>query len=131
MKVLKFDPEQIRDEVNFARSSPVKQRITCEEEVRRAKLVQNLNRTYEFDTMLQNVDPVNQEEEGNTKLQCSTEAFRKRHLYLLLFRMYEKMPVDYCLSNFSKVFNEVFIRERPAILTQFNLTQAMIGELEG
>jgi hypothetical protein len=34
------------------------------------------------------------------------------------------------MTNFAKVFNEVFVRERPALLARYSLTQVCIAELE-
>lgn len=35
----------------------------------------------------------------------------KRNFLLRLFRMYSEMPFDSCLSNFSKVYNDCFVKE--------------------
>jgi hypothetical protein len=34
-----------------------------------------------------------------------------RNFLVILFRMYSELPFDSCLSNFAKVYNDVFIKE--------------------
>ena len=54
----------------------------------------------------------------------------KRHLFLLMFRLYQILPFEKLLKNFGKEFNEVCVKERPAILSRYSLTQFCIAELK-
>jgi len=74
--------------------------------------------------------PIDLGAEAGKRLDLQNEEFQKRHLYLLLFKMYETLPIDSCFTNFAKVFNEVFVKERPLIMTRYSLTQICLAELE-
>ena len=46
-------------------------------------------------------------------------AFSKRNFFLVLFRMYNELPFEVVMENYAKVYNLVFIKEKPSVKTKY------------
>ena len=55
--------------------------------------------------------------------------FRKRDFLLQLFREYNDFPIHKCLSNFAKVYNDVFLGELPSVVASYALLEVQIVEI--
>jgi len=53
----------------------------------------------------------------------------KRNFYLSLFRIYSSLPFEDCLVSFAKIFNDVFVYEKPLSILKYYLTECMIVEM--
>lgn len=58
------------------------------------------------------------------------EEMTKRNFYLQLFRTYNELPFKETVNSFVKVFNDVFVREKPQVCQKYFLTEVNIAELE-
>ena len=56
-------------------------------------------------------------------------ANNKRNFFLVLFRMYNDLPFQLAMESFSKVYNEVLIKEIPSVITKYALCELQIAEL--
>jgi hypothetical protein len=56
-------------------------------------------------------------------------TINKRNFYLSLFSIYSALPVADCLQSFTKIFNEVFIQEKPQSVQKYFLLQCMVVEM--
>lgn len=52
-----------------------------------------------------------------------SEDVTRRNFYLTLFRLYASIPFKDCISSFTKIFNDVFIHERPSTVHKYSLTE--------
>ena len=53
----------------------------------------------------------------------------RRNFYLTLFRLYSAIPFRDCANSFSKIFNDVFVHERPSCVHKYSLTEVMVAEM--
>ena len=53
----------------------------------------------------------------------------RRNFYLTLFRLYSAIPFKDCISSFTKIYNDVFIHERPSCVHKYSLTEVMVAEM--
>ena len=51
------------------------------------------------------------------------EDVTRRNFYLTLFRLYSDIPYYDCLSSFAKIFNDVFVFEKPGSVQKYFLTE--------
>ena len=51
------------------------------------------------------------------------EDVTRRNFYLTLFRLYSDIPLQDCLVSFSKIFNDVFVLEKPGSVQKYFLTE--------
>lgn len=58
-----------------------------------------------------------------------SEEITRRNFYLTLFRLYSAIPFNDCIKSFSKIFNDVFIHERPSCVHKYSLTEVMVTEM--
>lgn len=54
----------------------------------------------------------------------------KRNFYLSLFNIYSGLQFSDLIGNFSKIFNDVFVQEKPLSAYKYFLTQTMIVEMK-
>jgi hypothetical protein len=54
----------------------------------------------------------------------------KRNFYLQLFRTYCDLPFDETMQSFSKVFNDVFVKEKPQVCHKYYLSEVRILEMD-
>jgi hypothetical protein len=54
----------------------------------------------------------------------------KRNFYLQLFRTYCELPYKETIASFVKVFNDVFVKEKPQVCQKYFLTEVNIIELD-
>ena len=62
-------------------------------------------------------------------LVVQSEDVTRRNFYLTLFRLYAAIPMQDCLKSFTKIFNDVFIHERPSCVHKYSLTEVMVAEM--
>ena len=53
----------------------------------------------------------------------------RRNFYLTLFRMYSAIPFNDCMTSFTKIYNDVFVHERPTCVHKYSLTEVMVTEM--
>jgi hypothetical protein len=53
-----------------------------------------------------------------------------RNFYLQLFRTYCELPFHETMQSFAKVFNDVFVKEKPQVCQKYFLTEVNILELD-
>ena len=53
----------------------------------------------------------------------------RRNFYLTLFRLYSSIPFKDCAISFAKIFNDVFVHERPTTVHKYSLTEVMVTEM--
>ena len=58
-----------------------------------------------------------------------SEDKTRRNFYLTLFRLYSAIPFNDCMRSFTKIFNDVFIHERPSCVQKYSLTEVMVTEM--
>ena len=58
-----------------------------------------------------------------------SEDVTRRNFYLTLFRLYSAIPFNDCLTSFTKIFNDVFVHERPSCVHKYSLTEVMAVEM--
>jgi hypothetical protein len=58
------------------------------------------------------------------------EEITKRNFYLQLFRTYCELPFQETMQSFVKVFNDVFVKEKPQVCQKYYLTEVNIVELD-
>ena len=58
------------------------------------------------------------------------DEITKRNFYLQLFRTYCELPFGDTMQSFVKVFNDVFVKEKPQICQKYYLTEVNIVELD-
>ena len=58
-----------------------------------------------------------------------SEDATRRNFYLTLFRLYAAIPIQDCLTSFTKIFNDVFVHERPSCVHKYSLTEVMVAEM--
>ena len=58
-----------------------------------------------------------------------TEEITRRNFYLTLFRLYSAIPLSDCVKSFTKIYNDVFIHERPTCVHKYSLAEVMVCEL--
>lgn len=58
------------------------------------------------------------------------DEITKRNFYLQLFRTYCELPFKDTMQSFVKVFNDVFVKEKPQICQKYYLTEVDIIELD-
>ena len=77
-------------------NSPIRKPIHNEEGAAQKKLLKNLALGPDFDVITHKLSPTKTKKvvSGGEKLQIEADEFQKRHLYLLLFRMYDQLPYD-------------------------------------
>ena len=51
------------------------------------------------------------------------EDVTRRNFYLTLFRLYSDIPLYDCLTSFAKIFNDVFVLEKPGSVQKYFLTE--------
>lgn len=54
----------------------------------------------------------------------------KRNFYLQLFRTYCELPFEETMQSFVKVFNDVFVKEKPQVCHKYFLSEVRILELD-
>lgn len=47
----------------------------------------------------------------------------KRNFLLSLFRMYSQLPFDACVTNFVKVYNDVFVKEASGTSNKYQMME--------
>ena len=47
------------------------------------------------------------------------EDVTRRNFYLTLFRLYSDIPFHDCLQSFAKIFNDVFVFEKPGSIQKY------------
>ena len=52
----------------------------------------------------------------------------KRAFYLRLFKIYHELGFDECLKNYTRIFNDVFTREKPILFQKYFLTEIQVAE---
>jgi len=57
------------------------------------------------------------------------EEVTRRNFYLTLFRQYASIPFSDCLTSFTKIFNDVFVHERPSCVHKYSLAAVMVVEM--
>ena len=57
------------------------------------------------------------------------DELNKRNFYLSLFNIYSAIPIGECLHSFSKIFNDVFVMEKPLNVQKYFLTECMVVEM--
>ena len=57
------------------------------------------------------------------------EDVTRRNFYLTLFRLYSDIPFHDCLQSFAKIFNDVFVFEKPGSIQKYFLTEVQVVEL--
>ena len=57
------------------------------------------------------------------------EDVTRRNFYLTLFRLYSDIPLQDCLTSFSKIFNDVFVLEKPGNVQKYFLTEVQVVEM--
>lgn len=75
--------------------------------------------------------------QGETKFFTETKGsifpkgeMTKRNFYLQLFRTYNELPFEETMESFVKVFNDVFVKEKPAVCHKYFLSEVRILELD-
>ena len=58
-----------------------------------------------------------------------SEDITRRNFYLTLFRLYAALPFQECMQSFAKIYNDVFIHERPSCVQKYSLTEVLITEM--
>ena len=58
------------------------------------------------------------------------DEITKRNFYLQLFRTYCELPFQETMQSFVKVFNDVFVKEKPQVCQKYFLTEVNIVELD-
>ena len=58
-----------------------------------------------------------------------SEDVTRRNFYLTLFRLYSAIPFSDCITSFTKIYNDVFIHERPSCVHKYSLTEVMVCEM--
>lgn len=58
------------------------------------------------------------------------DEMTKRNFYLQLFRTYNELPFKETIQSFVKVFNDVFVKEKPQVCQKYFLTEVNICELD-
>jgi len=53
----------------------------------------------------------------------------KRNFYLSLFSIYSTLPIEDCLTSFAKIYNDVFVYEKPLSVQKYYITECMIVEM--
>ena len=59
----------------------------------------------------------------------SIEDQSRRNFYLKLFRIYNGISIDECLKSYTKIFNDVFVNEKPALTQKYYLCEVQIVEM--
>lgn len=74
---------------------------------------------------------------GETKFFTETKGsifpkgeMTKRNFYLQLFRTYCELPFEETMQSFVKVFNDVFVKEKPQVCHKYYLSEVRILELD-
>ena len=57
------------------------------------------------------------------------EDVTRRNFYLTLFRLYSDIPLYDCLTSFAKIFNDVFVLEKPGSVQKYFLTEVQVIEM--
>lgn len=55
--------------------------------------------------------------------------FSKRDFLIALFKEYNNLPIQKSLTNFAKVYNDVFVREVPSVMAKYTLLEIQIVEI--
>ena len=55
--------------------------------------------------------------------------YTKRDFLIELFKEYNNLPIQKSLSNFAKVYNDVFVREIPSVMASYALLEIQITEI--
>jgi hypothetical protein len=53
----------------------------------------------------------------------------KRNFYFKLFQIFNEMSVDECLNSFTKIYNDVFVFEKPLVVQRYFLSEVRITEI--
>ena len=53
-------------------------------------------------------------ESSSKSMVVQSEDITRRNFYLTLFRLYAALPFQECMQSFAKIYNDVFIHERPS-----------------
>lgn len=53
----------------------------------------------------------------------------KRNFYFRLFQIYSGLSFDECMSSYSKIFNDVFLFEKPLSVQRYYVTEVQVVEL--
>jgi len=72
-------------------------------------------------------DTVTEEEDKLSNIE--EEEVSKRNFYLTLFQIYSELPFQESLNSFSKIYNDVFVLERPVNCQKYFLTEVQVLEL--
>jgi hypothetical protein len=59
----------------------------------------------------------------------SEEETQRRNYFYKLFRIYDTLPFNSCVEAYYKVFNDVFILEKPSVVQRYFITEVNIVEL--
>jgi hypothetical protein len=59
----------------------------------------------------------------------NVEDLNKRNFYLSLFNIYSSLPFTECLASFTKIFNDVFVLEKPLNVQKYFLTECQVVEM--
>jgi hypothetical protein len=46
-------------------------------------------------------------------MEMGLNELNKKNFYLSLFNIYSSIPIRECLNSFAKIFNDVFVMEKP------------------
>lgn len=57
------------------------------------------------------------------------EQVNVHKILLFTMRMYERLPMDYCLNQFTRVFNELFAYERPGVTHKYAISCVQVVEI--
>ena len=57
------------------------------------------------------------------------EPNSKRNFYYRLFQIYSELSFDECMSSYSKIFNDVFVFEKPLSVQRYYVTEVQVVEV--
>jgi len=73
--------------------------------------------------------PITKEHEEGMKNENMGHELNKRNFYLSLFHIYSSLPFSECLASFTKIFNDVFVLEKPLNVQKYFLTECQVVEM--
>lgn len=56
-------------------------------------------------------------------------ACGRRNYYYNLFRIYDYLPFNSCMQSYMKIYNEVFMQEKPVVVQRYFVTEVKVVEL--
>ncbi len=63
------------------------------------------------------------------RINIANDPNSRRNCYYRLFNIYNDLNINDLLQSFTKIYNDVFIREKPLIIQRYYLSEVKIVEL--